>query len=177
MRTVLGAAAALLIVVTGCSGVPFSGGGESGGNAGRAGTPQESLAPLGEPLATRELVRDGSTYALDLYPLRRSGETVQLDARLRFIQVSGTPDRRILMSGQQGSAGGVDGFRLVDGSAEQIHLPAIYGNDQAACSPTLPLRSEAGDEVYVTCVFGVPQSTTVDVTAADFGSFPGVQIQ
>lgn len=176
MRIALGAATVLLVAVTGCSGAPFIGGGESGGSTGGGGARQESLAALGEPLTTRELVREGTTYALDLYPLRRSGETVQLDARIRYVQVGTYPDRMVLVDGR-GSPGDVDGFRLVDGAAQQIHLPAVYGNDQSACSPTLPSASKAGDEVYITCLFGVPQSTTVDVTAAAFGSFPGVEIK
>ncbi|MDO5498610.1 MAG: hypothetical protein Q4F67_02900 [Propionibacteriaceae bacterium] len=177
MRLALAAAGVLLIALTGCTGAG-PGQGEQADGTDTSG-PVESVVPLGDPIATREITSGEATYALDLYPLRRNGEMVHLDARVRYLQIGRSSDRALL-AGPQGLSqvgGATDGFRLVDSAAAKIYLPARYGNDEAACSPRLSGNADAGDETYVTCIFGAPQSATVEVQAARFGSFPGVEIR
>ena len=142
-----------------------------------------SVPEAGDPVGERQIVAQGWTMTLEMFPLQRDAGGLVLNARLTYDDEGpeAAPDDMLAGDGAfSGAIGAPDGFALVDKPGGKLYLPAEDSTDSALCSPDLAGNAPAaGDQVYVSCLFGAPpESTTeVDVRASSFGVFSGVPVE
>ncbi|MEL4505362.1 hypothetical protein AAEX63_10545 [Luteococcus sp. H138] len=135
------------------------------------------------PVATREVSKNGFRLALDLYPLRRAGESALLTARLRVLE---RPADELVNADDVLSGGGfvdgiqgrTNGFSLVDAPRKVLLRPATADGAEL-CEPTFHGGWQKGDVYWVSCIFGAPHQATSQITvrAATFGSFDRVPVR
>lgn len=188
----------VVLLTGGCSG---SAGGDSGGDGDSSSSssatesteavpsdatvePSDGAVPeVGEPVAERQIVDQGWTMTLAMFPLERDSGGLVLNARLTYDKAGpeNAPGDMLANDGAFSHAvGAPNGFALVDKPGGKVYLPAVDDNDSSLCSPDLGGNiPAAGDQVYVSCLFGAPPEDTaeVDVRAARFGVFSGVPVE
>jgi hypothetical protein len=183
-----------VLAVTGCSAgddsadrdtdATPSGVGESPAPDAPTVEPSGAAVPeLEDPVGRRQIVAEGWTMTLEMFPLQRDSGGLVLNARLIYDEAGpGGPPKDMLASDGAFSqvVGAPNGFRLIDKAGGKVYLPAQDENESSLCSPDLGGKEPAaGDQVYVSCLFGAPpeSTTTVDVRAASFGVFDGVPVE
>lgn len=136
---------------------------------------------LGDVVAKREIVADNDTFLLEVFSLKREGQTAMLNARLTYVEVDGDTNMFLLSPRQLGreAIGTPTVFTLTDAAEGKLYLPARDAEDLQLCGPPLDQNATTGGQVYISCIFGAPPASTsaVDVTAGPFGAFNGVPIQ
>lgn len=209
LRATVAAVIGALVLVSGCSGGDGNGTDDgqpsASGSAApdaAAGTDEEgtdgdgtedvvvepsgaAVPEVGEPAGKRQIVYQGWTMTLEVFPLARDSGGLVLNARLTYDKAgkegSSPPGDMLSADGAFSQATGApNGFVLVDKPAGKAYLPAVNESSTRLCSPDLRFNDAVpGDQVYVSCLFGAPpESTTeVDVRAAKFGVFTGVPLQ
>lgn len=148
--------------------------------------PSATPLPQDPPVATRRATQDGITFTLDLYPLRRQGQSVLLTARLTAADV---PTGGAEIGDGWSVLGTVhdttdpnhdldNGFTLVDAPGKVVHLPArIDGVD--TCTQAHHNVWQKGDVQWVSCLFAIPKADerTMTVQVQNFGGYADVPLQ
>lgn len=190
----IGSMLVVALLVSSCSGSGNSDEGAEGDNPGAESTaevpegavvePSDGTVPqVGEPVGERQIVNRGWTMTLEMFPLQRDEGGLVLNARLSYLEAGPetAPQDMLSRDGAFSRAFGTpNGFNLVDKEGGKVYLPAVDELDSPLCSPDLAGNSpSAGDQVYVSCLFGAPpESTTeVDVRASRFGVFSSVPVE
>lgn len=188
-RTTAALSAALLVtgLLAGCSGPETASTPASEASAASEPATQASATPLPQdpPVATRRAVKDGISFTLDLYPLRRQGQSVLLTARLTATDVPAggaeIADGWSLLGTVHDTTNpnhGLDnGFKLVDAAGDVVHLPArIDGVD--TCTGEHHSVWQKGDVQWVSCLFAIPtaESRTMTVQVQSFGGYADVPL-
>ncbi|WP_394274858.1 hypothetical protein [Luteococcus sp.] len=188
-RTSAALSAALLVtsLLAGCSGPEPASPPTFESPAASSPATQPSATPLPQdpPVATRRAVNDGINFTLDLYPLRRQGQSVLLTARLTATDVPAggaeIGDGWSLLGTVHDTTNpnhGLDnGFKLVEATGTVVHLPArIDGVD--TCTGEHHSVWQKGDVQWVSCLFAIPkaESRTMTVQVQNFGGYADVPL-
>lgn len=137
---------------------------------------------LGRPFQTSEWTnqRTGNRYRLDLYPLRKKGDTTRLFAKLTVDPANKSGDTNSWLLSGEGTHDSVytvpSGFTLLDVEARERIQPSLFREgDPSSCTPTIS-GMNPGDMAWITCAFATPQSAKVDVVTRNFGIFARVPV-
>lgn len=141
-----------------------------------------TVPDVGEPAATRTVQLEGNRYRLDVFPLvaDQGSPGVSANIRLSFEKMAEPMIRPGLLASveDQGSVRmrRASGLQIIDRAGGMAYLPARDADDVPLCSPEVPTEASAGDQLYVTCVFGgFPEDVeTLDLVVPNFGTFRDV---
>ncbi len=144
-----------------------------------------TVPDVDEPVAARTIQQDGNRYRLDVFPLvaEAGSPGVSVNIRLTFEKMSQPTIRMGLLASveDQGSVRmrRASGLQVIDRAGGTAYLPARDADGIPLCSPEVPNEASAGDQVYVTCVFGgFPEDVeSLDLVVPNFGTFRDVPFE
>ncbi|MEP7092297.1 MAG: hypothetical protein ABI776_19500, partial [Nocardioidaceae bacterium] len=151
-------------------------------------SPSDGPTPsdLGDPFTTLSGFVDDKSVALEVFPVKRSGELAVLQLRMTVdpaakdrAQIAQTFDDGNFKTGAEG-LDSMDGVELVDGARGKVYLAATDTGRRCLCSQNLGATIvEPGQSVSLDVTFAAPPAaaSSVDVRIPAFGTVSSVPVQ
>lgn len=147
-------------------------------------SPSGGTDQLGQPFVTRDSSRNGESFTMTLYPVRRTGTTSSVNLTLSSSGDEGFTVSTLLTDNNSesgdASASAADGIQLVDGKNAKLYLVASDGQGHCLCTQGLTgVVLKDGASSIISATFAAPPAdvTTVDVVVPSFGTVKDVPVQ